>query len=70
MFRVFSPGAVAAVAAPCRCNPRRLIAWSMSGIDCSAEIGISTPRLCKARAIMEIELSSWRAPAHSNGTDA
>lgn len=49
----------------CRCNPCRSIAgrpWRESVV---AGIGISTCRLCKARPIMEIELSSWRAFAHS-----
>lgn len=49
----------------CRCNPCRSIAARLWRESVVAGIGISTPRLCKARAIMEIELSSWRAFARS-----
>lgn len=49
----------------CRCNPCRSIAGRLWRESVVAGIGISTSRLCKARPIMEIELSSWRAFARS-----
>lgn len=49
----------------CRCNPCRSIAARLWRESVVAGIGISTSRLCKARPIMEIELSSWRAFARS-----